>query len=68
MPMYEYRCEECGGNFEKIVRFSEADANQPCPNCGSKRTHRKISVTANLGYASGSDFSSGSSCGNGQFT
>lgn len=67
MPMYEYRCEDCGENFEVIVRFADADKIQPCPNCGATRTFKKISATAAIGFSGGggSAYSTGSSCGSG---
>lgn len=70
MPMYEYRCEECGKEFEKLVRFSEADLSQACPNCGAKRTYKKISASASFGYSSsvgggGGSLSYGGNCGSG---
>jgi putative FmdB family regulatory protein len=34
MPLYEYRCENCGHQFEKIQRFSD-DPITVCPSCGS---------------------------------
>ena len=36
MPLYEYACEACGDDFERIVRLSEADRPQVCPTCGEK--------------------------------
>ena len=32
MPIYEYKCEECGHEFEEMLHFSERDAplNTPC--------------------------------------
>ncbi len=39
MPLYEYRCEECGKIFEKLAnREDEVD----CPGCGSTETTRKL--------------------------
>ena len=34
MPIYEYKCEECGHEFEEMLHFSERDVplNTPCPN------------------------------------
>jgi putative FmdB family regulatory protein len=46
MPLYEYHCKECGEEFEKMVRFSEASQSPECPNCGSKQTHKQISTVA----------------------
>ena len=34
MPIYEYKCENCGHEFEEMLHFSERDVplNTPCPN------------------------------------
>jgi putative FmdB family regulatory protein len=32
MPLYEYRCDECGHQFERIQRFSD-DLVSVCPSC-----------------------------------
>jgi putative FmdB family regulatory protein len=34
MPLYEYRCESCGHQFEVIQKFSDAHVDV-CPNCKS---------------------------------
>ena len=67
MPLYEYRCEECGEDFEKLVRFSEADLTQACPECGGQKTYKKITAAASFGYTSGGggSLSYGGSCGSG---
>ncbi len=63
MPIYEYACEDCGEEFEKLMRFSDPNINSPeCPGCKSNQTHRLISRVAAHGSSSGSG-SSGSSCG-----
>jgi putative FmdB family regulatory protein len=33
LPLYEYRCTQCGHRFEKIQSFS-AEAEVECPKCG----------------------------------
>jgi len=43
MPIYEYRCPECGHEEEAIVRFSEATSMRLCSFCG-KPTRRLISL------------------------
>ena len=32
MPLYEYKCEDCGHEFEEMLHFSERDVplNTPC--------------------------------------
>jgi len=44
MPIFEYRCRECGAQFEKIVR-SERDAVS-CERCRSRKLDRLLSVFA----------------------
>ena len=70
MPLYEYRCKECGEEFEKHMRFSEADELPACPKCESPRTQKKLSrvISLNAAAAGGSEYS-GASCGSsGAFT
>ena len=46
MPLYEYKCSECGRNFDRLVSISEASKNQVCPHCGGKNTKKQLSVFA----------------------
>lgn len=46
MPLFEYVCQECRGQFEKLLPRREADAVQTCPHCGSDRTRRMLSTFA----------------------
>ena len=47
MPIYEYTCAKCKGKFEQLVRSMKA-ADEPvkCPECGSDKTARSLSVFA----------------------
>jgi putative FmdB family regulatory protein len=60
MPIYEYVCSKCNNDFEELV-FSQSE-KVSCPECGSKKVERKMSVFA---FSSGGTFrSTGSaSCG-----
>ncbi len=40
MPIYTYRCENCGVQFEKNQKFSDAPLTR-CPECG-KKSLRKV--------------------------
>jgi putative FmdB family regulatory protein len=40
MPIYTYRCESCGVQFERSQKFSDASLTR-CPECG-KKTLRKV--------------------------
>ena len=44
MPIYEYRCEPCGEDFETLV-FSRTE-EVTCPKCGGTETRRLMSVFA----------------------
>ena len=44
MPIYEYRCDDCDTEFEKIL-LREVDPIE-CPDCTSQRTQRLISAFA----------------------
>lgn len=48
MPLFEYRCQKCGTEFERLLRHSERDKPQKCvnPKCGSMETKKKISRTS----------------------
>jgi len=46
MPTYEYRCPECGNEFEKFGRMSDPPV-QECPRCNAE-AQRKISGGAGL--------------------
>jgi putative FmdB family regulatory protein len=35
LPLYEYRCTQCGNRYEKIQSFS-AELDTVCPKCGGK--------------------------------
>jgi putative FmdB family regulatory protein len=39
MPIYEYTCEDCSAQFEKLVRSMTAKVEVKCPECGG--THVK---------------------------
>jgi putative FmdB family regulatory protein len=42
MPLYEYRCEDCGTQDTVRQSFSD-DRSPPCATCGSDRMTRLIS-------------------------
>jgi putative FmdB family regulatory protein len=49
MPIYEYRCEDCGSKFEKLVR-RQGDAVE-CPSCG--KDHLKMELSTFAAHANG---------------
>jgi len=42
MPIFEYKCEKCGKEFEEIV-FGSGDGEVKCPACGSSKTGKLMS-------------------------
>lgn len=44
VPIYDYRCDECGHVFSAVRSFTEADVDS-CPNCG-KRPRKLITAPA----------------------
>jgi putative FmdB family regulatory protein len=68
MPIYEYKCKECGHVFEAFQRIGADGSNLTCPVCNSKKPEKIFSAFA----SSGGDFTSGSfggsSCGSGGFS
>jgi len=49
VPIYEYACQSCDAKFEKLVRTMGHNEPAECPECGSKKTARTLSVFAALG-------------------
>lgn len=45
MPLYEYHCDSCGQNFEKLQRFSDEPFTVH-EECGGGPVHRLISTSA----------------------
>lgn len=43
MPIYEYLCENCGKELEKIQKISEPPMVD-CPECGKSSLRKKISA------------------------
>lgn len=44
MPIYEYRCPDCGHEFDKIQKMS--DPAPECPDCGHEEVVKKVSRTS----------------------
>jgi putative FmdB family regulatory protein len=43
MPIFEYRCQDCGARFEKLVRASDTDG-PACPSCGDVHVSKELST------------------------
>ncbi len=47
MPVYQYRCRECGELFESLRDISADDKEVECPKCGGKNPRRVPSSFVN---------------------
>lgn len=39
MPIYTYRCDECGVQFEQFQKFTD-EPLKVCPECGDESLHK----------------------------
>ena len=57
MPLYEYKCSDCGKKSEELILAGDAASRPACPACGSKKMSRLLSTfAAHGGSKGGSDF------------
>jgi putative FmdB family regulatory protein len=68
MPIYEYRCDECGQAFEMIRSVSESDEKLHCPACKSSKVKRLMSVFCSCQASDNGSADSSPPCGPGPFT
>jgi len=64
MPIYEYKCDDCGTKFEKLVRAAAVESGVECPSCGQKHLKQEYSTFA--APASSPKQSDGPSCPSGR--
>jgi putative FmdB family regulatory protein len=48
MPIYEYRCKQCGATSEFLVGVSSTEKTLRCKQCGSPKLEKMISVSHSL--------------------
>jgi putative FmdB family regulatory protein len=65
MPIYEFKCNQCGTVFESLCFRSSGEDRGSCPSCGADDSEKVMSTFASVG--SGSEkglggLSTGSSC------
>lgn len=44
MPIYDYRCEECGKVYDVFHKVKEVDEDIVCPDCDSRKHTRLLSA------------------------
>lgn len=45
MPFYEYECQACGLQFEKLKAMSRSEEPEKCTACASDQTRKLVSTT-----------------------
>lgn len=45
MPIYVFRCDDCGEKFERLQKLSDPDPDI-CPNCGRHTVRRQVTAPA----------------------
>lgn len=64
MPMYDFRCPDCGHEFEELVFGNRLPAK--CPSCAGAEIERKVSACASrIAGGGGSAPAPSSGCGGG---
>ena len=43
MPIYEYKCEQCGAVTERLQKSMQDEEKPACSQCGSSKTSRILS-------------------------
>jgi putative FmdB family regulatory protein len=51
MPIYEYACESCGHQFEKLVSIGAPAP--PCPECEAREVRKRVSTSGFILKGSG---------------
>lgn len=47
MPIYAYKCSECGNEFDEMTSISDGGVRRledPCPECGKVALKKKITA------------------------
>jgi putative FmdB family regulatory protein len=52
MPIYEYKCTECGHTFSRLQNIGASAKGVHCPKCKSKNVERLLSSFASTSTGS----------------
>lgn len=43
MPVFEFRCQDCGAKFSALIGMTSEPDSEECPKCGSLKTAKLVS-------------------------
>jgi len=46
MPIYEYRCKDCGNSFSRLQKIGASADGVKCPKCAGEKVERLFSSFA----------------------
>ncbi len=52
MPIYEYKCTECGNTFSRLRNIGASTDGVRCPKCKSENVERQLSSFASTSTGS----------------
>jgi putative FmdB family regulatory protein len=68
MPIYEFRCKNCGYKFEELIFTSLSKINEVvCPKCGNKNAEKLMSACSSSATGE-AGLASAPSCGSSRFS
>ena len=65
MPIYEYRCNDCGDEFPRLQKISATTEGVTCTKCESDNVERLLSTFASTSGSPDVACSTPSSCSSG---
>ena len=66
MPVFDYRCNDCGKTYDVYHKVREIAEDVVCPNCDSMNSKKLMSVpAAAVSGRSSTDYAPASSCDSG---
>jgi len=63
MPIYEYKCEDCGKTDEFLIGVTEKDEPVKCRKCGSSNLKKVFSAPFGVSKSFSENFSTSECCG-----
>jgi putative FmdB family regulatory protein len=56
MPLFEFRCRDCGGRFEVLTSYQQSLGEMLCTVCQSQNVHKLIPLVAKRSRGDSDDY------------